>query len=61
VAVVINRMESRVEPEPTPVPQAAPAEASPEADLEDFRRRYCTLVREMIRDEIERYLRSAAD
>jgi hypothetical protein len=42
-------------------PTAAPAAAAPPMDEADFRDRFGPLLRDMIRDELERYLRNAAD
>ncbi len=63
MAVVINRMESNVEmdSQPATAPVAAAAPPASEGDLEDFRQRWAALLREIVRDEIERHLRSAAD
>jgi hypothetical protein len=54
-------MESHVEAEHAQPAAAAATPTGGETDLEDFRYRYGSLLREMIRDEIERYLRGAAD
>jgi hypothetical protein len=55
-------MDSVVEVENPPKVQAAPAAVSQALpDEQDFNQRYGALVRALIREEIERYLRSAAD
>jgi len=61
VPVVIDRMDSVVETEPgsPAAAPAAPAADPADIDEEDFRHRYGSLLRTMIREEIERYLRSA--
>lgn len=62
MAVVIDRMDSVVETEQASPAAGAPAAPSAEPatlDEEDFRHRYGPLLRTMIREEIERHLRSA--
>lgn len=63
MAVVINEMESTVESRGAHADAQAQAAQSSGAEMsdEDFRARYGAVLRVMIRDELERYLRTAGD
>ena len=63
--MVIDEMESVVEQEPGARSAGGGEGASPAGgaplDEDDFRSRYGGLLRQLVRDEIERYLRNLAD
>jgi hypothetical protein len=66
VPVVIEDVESTVEVErgarrEPSIPEPAQARGALPLDELDFRERYGPLLRAMIREELERYLRSVAD
>lgn len=62
MAVIINEMESTVEPAPGGAATGSGGNAaSQQLDDEAFRLRYASVIRDIIRDELDRHLRTAAD
>lgn len=65
MTVVINEMDSTVEMEGEPRREssapAAPTPAAGPMDMADFRDRYGPMLRELIREELDRHLRNLAD
>jgi hypothetical protein len=63
VAVVIDEMHSTVEAQPATGGAAGGAggEGGDKLDEESLRGKYRAVLREIVREELERYLRGAAD
>lgn len=62
MAVVIDEMHSTVEAQPaTGAAGAAGAAGGDKLDEESLRGKYRAVLREIVREELERYLRGAAD
>jgi len=60
VAVVIDEMHSTVEAQPA-TGAGAGAAGGDKLDEESLRGKYRAVLREIVREELERYLRGAAD
>lgn len=61
MGVVINNFDVTAQSEGPAEPRGSSAGAGQSLDPDDFISRYGTLLREFIRDEIERHLRNVAD